>query len=59
MNEKVRLFKLNREDIQVTVDTFFKDDDLLVIGYDIGKTVEMIWGDSDYEYSITVEKKNN
>jgi hypothetical protein len=31
---------------------------LVVEGYDIGKTVEEVWGDSDYEYSITVKKEN-
>ena len=31
---------------------------MVVEGYDIGKTVEEAWGDSDYEYSITVKKEN-
>lgn len=26
-------------------------------GYDIGKSVEEFWGDSDYEYSTTVRDK--
>ncbi len=36
----------------------FDGEDLKLDGYDIGKTVEEMWGDSDYEYSITVESGN-
>jgi hypothetical protein len=59
MGKRVRLFELIRADIKVTVDAFFDENgNLLVDGYDIGKTVESAWGDSDYEYSITVPKEN-
>ncbi len=39
----------------MTVEAYFDDDGSLVVeGYDIGKTVEDYWGDSDYEYTTTV-----
>jgi len=46
MSEKVRLFDFSNEDIKITVDASFENGNLLVDGYDIGKTVEKIWGDS-------------
>jgi hypothetical protein len=55
---KKRLFTIDREDIRVTIDLGFDGEDLKLDGYDIGKTVGDMWGDSDYEYSITVESEN-
>ena len=53
---RVLLFSLKTTDIKVTVEAFFDDaGNLIVEGYDIGKTVESYWGDSDYEYSVTVQ----
>lgn len=53
--ERVLLFHLKTDQVKVTVEAFFdKDGNLVVEGYDIGKTVEAYWGDSDYEYSVTV-----
>lgn len=52
---KVLLFKLNTDQIKVTIEAFFDNaGNLVVEGYDIGKTVEAYWGDSDYEYSATI-----
>lgn len=53
--DRVLLFSLNNQNIKVTVGAYFADDGNLVVeGYDIGKTVEDYWGDSDYEYTTTV-----
>lgn len=49
------LFAFETDEIKVTIEAFFgADGSLIVEGYDIGKTVEEYWGDSDYEYSITI-----
>ena len=53
----VKLFHLERDDIRVDIEAYFSGEDLVVEGYDIGKTVEEYWGDSDYEYSTTVGKE--
>ena len=38
------------------MELYFNDKDQLYFdGYDIGKTVEEIWGDSDFEYTHTIE----
>lgn len=58
MKEKVRLFELTNEYLKVTVDASFENGDLLVDGYDIGRAAEEWWGDSDYEYSVTVKKED-
>lgn len=53
--ESVILFSMHTAHIKVTVEAFFDAANNLVIeGYDIGKTVEEYWGDSDYEYSTTI-----
>ena len=58
MSTSVILFRLEEETISVTITAGFENGDLVVEGYDIGKTVEEAWGDSDYEYGMTVEKEN-
>lgn len=53
--DKVTLFQMQTENIKVTVEAYFDGNGNLVVdGYDIGKTVKEYWGDSDYEYSVTV-----
>lgn len=54
MSERVLLFHLNNETITITIEAKFEGDSLVIEGYDIGKKVNDAWGDSDYEYSITV-----
>jgi hypothetical protein len=55
MTDRVLLFSLNNEQVKVTIEAFFNDSGSLIVeGYDIGKSVEEYWGDSDYEYSFTV-----
>lgn len=57
--ERVLLFSLQKSDIKVTIEAYFNADGHFVVeGYDIGKTVESYWGDSDYEYSTTVSGEN-
>jgi hypothetical protein len=52
---RVVLFHLKDENISITIEAYFDEVGALVVeGYDIGKTVEEYWGDSDYEYSIKV-----
>jgi hypothetical protein len=56
MDTTVTLYEYQAEDIRIRVVARFEKDDLVIDGYDIGKRVEEYWGDSDYEYTITVRK---
>lgn len=52
---RVLLYSFVSENVRVTIEAFFDEDGNLIIeGYDIGKTVEEYWGDSDYEYTTTI-----
>lgn len=44
------LYRFKDEAISIHVEAYFENGNLIVSGYDIGKTVEEYWGDSDYEY---------
>ncbi len=55
MEFKKRLFDLKTNAISVEIDLGWVDEALILEGYDIGETVEKLYGDSDYEYSITVK----
>ena len=53
--ETVMLFSFTGPDIKVTIEAYFNEAGGLVVdGYDIGKSVEDYFGDSDYEYMLTV-----
>jgi hypothetical protein len=53
--DSVLLFALHTPAIKVTIEAYFEaNGNLVVDGYDIGKTVGEYWGDSDYEYTTTV-----
>ena len=53
--EKVTLYKFKNSNISITIEAYFNQKgDLVVEGYDIGSTVEDVWGDSDYEYVTIV-----
>ena len=53
--ETVMLFSFTGPDIKVTIEAYFNEAGGLVVdGYDIGKSVEDYFGDSDYEYVLTV-----
>jgi len=54
MGKSITLLHFEREDIKVDVVARFEEDELIIDGYDIGKTVEEVWGDSDYEYVMTI-----
>jgi len=58
MNEKVSLYYYKSSNITIYVDAYLNEGNLVIDGYDIGSTVNEAWGDSDYEYSITVKKEN-
>jgi len=56
--KKVTLFNLERPDIKISIQIYFNEKNQLFFdGYDIGKTVGEAWGDSDYEYTYTIEPK--
>ena len=55
--ERVTLYHYEGPDIKITVEAYFKDEWLMVEGYDIGEKVEKIWGDSDYEYVTGVNQE--
>lgn len=52
------MFEFADEGIHITITARFENEDLIVEGYDIGKTVEAAWGDSDYEYITTIRGRN-
>jgi len=54
MKESITLYHLEREDIKIDIVARFEKNKLIIDGYDIGKTVEEAWGDSDYEYVMTI-----
>ena len=55
-NDKIVLYEVELVDIKIYMTMYFNDEDQLIFdGQDIGKRVEDIWGDSDYEYSYTIE----
>jgi hypothetical protein len=54
--EKVKLFELEHSTIKISIEIYFSEKGQLIVdGYDIGKTVEDCWGNSDYEYKYTIE----
>lgn len=55
MDFKKQLFYLKTPQIKIEINLGWKDNTLILEGYDIGKTVEDLRGDSDYEYSISVK----
>lgn len=55
MKDRITLFSIVRPDINVRIELYFDESGQLILeGYDMGKTVEEIWGDADYEYSHIV-----
>ncbi len=54
INYSRTLYHLKREDIKIDIVARFDGDELVIDGYDIGKTVGEAWGDSDYEYIMTI-----
>jgi len=56
--ESITLYHLKREDIKINIVARFEEDKLIIDGYDIGKTTAEYWGDSDYEYVMTIPAKS-
>lgn len=54
MNHSVTLYHHETTDIKIDIEARFEGDTLVIDGYDIGERVKDYWGDSDYEYSITI-----
>jgi hypothetical protein len=52
--DRITLYQFISSEIRVTIEAYFKDENLIIEGYDIGRSVEQWWGDSDYEYSTTI-----
>ena len=50
----VMLFQLQTEFVKVSIEAYFEGDNLIVDGYDIGKSVEEFWHREDYEYKLTI-----
>jgi hypothetical protein len=54
----VTLYHFQSPEIKISIAARIQDDESLFIdGYDIGKKVEEAWGDSDYEYTMTLPKE--
>jgi len=54
----VILYFFQDEGIKISIELYFNEHNALILyGYDIGKSVEEFWGDSDYEYSYTIQPK--
>lgn len=54
--ERITLFDSRNENIHINIEAYFSEEKLVIDGYDIGKTVEEYWGDSDYEYMVTISE---
>lgn len=54
--EKINLFTLDSPKIKISMDIYFNEKHQLIFeGYDVGKTVEDLIGDLDYEYFYIIE----
>ena len=54
--ERISLFKHETSSIKISIEIYFNDEEQLIFdGYDVGKSVNDCWGDSDYEYQYTIE----
>lgn len=54
--QKVSLYYYESNEIKISMELYFNELGLLIFdGYDIGKKVEELMGDIDYEYSYNIE----
>lgn len=54
--EKITLYKFESSNIKILMQVYFNEkNELIFDGYDIGKTVSELIGDSDYEYHYIVK----
>jgi hypothetical protein len=54
--KEVMLYHFVSDDIKISIEARFDGESLVIDGYDIGKRVEQYWGDSDYEYTTTINE---
>lgn len=55
--KKTTLYHLELPDIKISIQIYFNEKNQLTLdGYDIGSAVEERLGDSDYEYTHTIEQ---
>jgi hypothetical protein len=52
--ERITLYSFVNDEIKISIEAYFEGDSLIIDGYDIGRRVEEYWGDSDYEYVLTI-----
>ena len=54
--KKVTLFDFESDNIKIYMGLYFTQQNQLIFdGYDIGKTVDIAFGDSDYEYGYVID----
>lgn len=54
--EKITLYEFENPNIKISMKMYFNEENELIFdGYDIGKTVSELMGDSDYEYKYSVK----
>ncbi|MCX6269911.1 MAG: hypothetical protein NTU44_01600 [Bacteroidetes bacterium] len=53
---EITLFNFENSNIHINIVARFEGEDLIIDGYDHGKTVEKLTGDSDYEYNTTLHR---
>ena len=51
---RITLFNYDSPDISINIQAYFEMEKLIIDGYDIGKRVMEVLGDSDYEYKTTI-----
>ena len=56
--EKITIYEFESPDIKISIKVYFNEENKLIFeGYDIGKTVDKLMGDWDYEYTYAIEFK--
>ncbi len=54
--DKITLYEFESHDIKISIKVYFNEkNDLIFDGYEIGKRVNELIGDSDYEYKYTIK----
>jgi hypothetical protein len=50
----VTLFQFQSESVKVSIEAYYEENNLIIDGYDIGRSVEEFWHREDYEYKLTI-----
>ena len=54
--EKITIYEFENPNIKISMKVYFSEENKLIFdGYDIGKAVNQLMGDSDYEYQYSVK----